>query len=188
MFRFAALKHPDDAALISQVIAVPTKRFDRAIVTYLTPEEVEVLLAAPDRSRWIGRRDYVLLTVAIQTGVRVSELNALRRQDVHLGTGAHVQISGKGRKQRATPLTKQTVAGHESVEATQIYQPRQSARPRRDRAPAHQTHQGASQSAITVLSTPAQAELPVLGHQEQCAAGSGVAIYVHIAAWSLVLT
>jgi site-specific recombinase XerD len=110
MFRFAALKHPDHAALISRVIAVPTKRFDRAIVTYLTPEEVEVLLAAPDRSRWIGRRDYALLTVAIQTGVRVSELNALRRQDVHLGTGAHVQISGKGRKQRATPLTKQTIA------------------------------------------------------------------------------
>lgn len=110
MFRFAALEHPEHAALISRVIAVPTKRFDRAIVTYLTPEEVDVLLATPDRGRWIGRRDHALLTVAIQTGVRVSELNALRRQDVHLGTGAHVQISGKGRKQRATPLTKQTIA------------------------------------------------------------------------------
>jgi integrase/recombinase XerD len=110
MFRFAALKHPEHAALISRVIAVPTKRFDRAIVSYLTPEEVDALLAAPDRSRWIGRRDHALLTVAIQTGVRVSELNALRCRDVHLGTGPHVQISGKGRKQRATPLTKQTVA------------------------------------------------------------------------------
>ncbi len=109
MFRYAALRHPEHAALIGRVIAVPTKRFDRAIVTYLTPEEVDALLAAPDRSRWIGRRDHALLTVAVQTGARVSELTALRCQDVHLGTGPHVQISGKGRKQRATPLTKQTI-------------------------------------------------------------------------------
>ena len=110
LFRFAALRHPQHAALISRVIAVPTKRFDRAIVTYLTAEEVDALIDAPDRSRWIGRRDHALLTVAIQTGVRVSELNALRCQDVQLGAGPHIQISGKGRKQRATPLTKQTVA------------------------------------------------------------------------------
>jgi site-specific recombinase XerD len=110
MFRFAALRHPEHAALISRVIAVPTKRFDRAIVTYLTAEEVDALLAAPDRSRWIGRRDHALLTLAIQTGLRVTELASLRCQDAHLGTGPHVQASGKGRKQRATPLTKQTVA------------------------------------------------------------------------------
>jgi site-specific recombinase XerD len=110
LFRFAALRHPQHAALISRVIAVPTKRFDRAIVTYLTADEVDALIDAPDRSRWIGRRDHALLTVAIQTGVRVSELNALRCQDVQLGAGPHIQISGKGRKQRATPLTKQTVA------------------------------------------------------------------------------
>jgi integrase/recombinase XerD len=110
MFRFAALKHPEHAALISRVIAVPTKRFDRAIVTYLTPEQVDALLAAPDRSRWIGRRDHALLTVAIQTGARVSEITALRCQDVHLGAGPHAQTTGKGRKQRATPLTKQTIA------------------------------------------------------------------------------
>jgi integrase/recombinase XerD len=110
MFRFAALRHPEHAALISRVLAVPTKRFDRAIVTYLTPEEVDALLAAPDRSRWIGRRDHALLTLAIQTGLRVTELTSLRCQDAHLSTGPHVQASGKGRKQRATPLTKQTVA------------------------------------------------------------------------------
>jgi site-specific recombinase XerD len=110
MFRFAALRHPEHAALISRVLAVPTKRFDRAIVTYLTKEEADALIDTPDRSRWIGRRDHALLTVAIQTGARVSELTALRCQDVHLGTGPHVQISGKGRKHRATPLTKQTVA------------------------------------------------------------------------------
>ena len=110
MFRFAALRHPEHAALISRVIAVPTKRFDRAIVCYLTPEEVNALLAAPDRTRWIGRRDHALMTVAIQTGLRVTELINLRCQDAHLGTGPHVQASGKGRKQRATPLTSQTVA------------------------------------------------------------------------------
>jgi site-specific recombinase XerD len=110
MFRFAALKHPDHAALISRVLAIPTKRHDRAIVSYLIPEEVDALLAAPDRSRWIGRRDHALLTVAVQTGLRVTELTSQRCQDIHLGTGPHVQTSGKGRKQRATPLTTQTVA------------------------------------------------------------------------------
>jgi integrase/recombinase XerD len=110
MFRYAALRHPEHAALIARVIAVPTKRFDRAIVIYLTPEEVDALLAAPDRKRWIGRRDHALLTVAIQTGLRVTELTSLRCHDVQLGTGAHVEVVGKGRKQRATPLTSQTVA------------------------------------------------------------------------------
>jgi site-specific recombinase XerD len=110
MFRYASLKHPEHAALISRVIAVPTKRFDRAIVTYLTAEETDALINTPDRSRWIGRRDHALLTLAIQTGARVSELTALRCEDLHLGTGPHVRISGKGRKQRATPLTKHTIA------------------------------------------------------------------------------
>jgi site-specific recombinase XerD len=110
MYRYAALRHPEHAALISRVIAVPTKRFERAIVTYLTPEEVDALLAAPAREQWIGRRDHALLTLAIQTGLRVSELTSLRNQDVHLGTGPYIQILGKGRKQRATPLTSQTVA------------------------------------------------------------------------------
>jgi integrase/recombinase XerD len=110
LFRFAALRHPEHAALISRALAVPTKRFDRAIVTYLTPEEVDALINAPDRSRWIGRRDHALMTVAIQTGLRVTELTALRCQDVHLGTGPHAQTFGKGRKHRATPLTSQSVA------------------------------------------------------------------------------
>ena len=96
MFRYAALRHPEHAALISRVIAVPTKRFDRAIVTYLTPKEVNYLMRAPDRDRWIGRRDHALLTLTIQTGLRVSELTSLRCQDVHLGTGPHVQVFGKG--------------------------------------------------------------------------------------------
>jgi site-specific recombinase XerD len=110
MFRFAALNHPEHAAVIARVLAVPTKRHDRAIVSYLTSEEVDALLAAPDRSRWIGRRDHALITLAIQTGLRVTELTSLRCHDLHLGTGPHVQTTGKGRKHRATPLTKHTVA------------------------------------------------------------------------------
>jgi integrase/recombinase XerD len=110
LFRYASLRHPEHAALISRVLGVPTKRFERAIVTYLTAQEVTALLAAPDRGRWIGRRDHALLTLVIQTGLRVSELTHLHCHDVHLASGAHVQAFGKGRKHRATPLTRQTVA------------------------------------------------------------------------------
>ena len=110
LFRYAALRHPEHADVIGRVLAVPTKRFERAIVTYLSPEEIDALLAAPDQTRWIGRRDHALLTLAVQTGLRVSELTALRCQDVQLTTGPHVRTTGKGRKQRATPLTAKTVA------------------------------------------------------------------------------
>ena len=110
LFRFAALRHPEHAALIARVLAIPTKRFDRTIVSFLDHQEIDVLLAAPNRGRWIGRRDHALLMVAVQTGLRVSELTGLRCQDVQLGAGAHVRCLGKGRKQRCTPLTTQTAA------------------------------------------------------------------------------
>lgn len=95
--------------MISQVLAIPPRRRDRAIVSYLTPTETDALLAAPDRKTWHGRRDHALLLLAVQTGLRVSELTALTRQDTHLGSGPHVRCHGKGRKDRATPLTSQTV-------------------------------------------------------------------------------
>jgi integrase/recombinase XerD len=110
LYRFAALRHPEHAALIARVLAIPTKRFERSVVSFLDRAEIDALLAAPDRTRWIGRRDHALLTVAVQTGLRVSELTTLRCQDAQLGTGAHVQCVGKGRKQRCTPLTRQTAA------------------------------------------------------------------------------
>ena len=108
LFRFAALRHPEHAALIARVLAIPPKRFDRTIVPFLERAETEALLAAPDRDRWSGRRDHALLTIAIQTGMRVSELCGLTCGDVQLGTGAHVRCTGKGRRQRATPLTRPT--------------------------------------------------------------------------------
>jgi site-specific recombinase XerD len=110
LFRFAALRHPEHAALIARVLAIPPKRCDRAVVSFLADEEIDALLAAPDTSRWIGRRDHALLLTAVQTGLRVSELTGLRCRDVHPGPGAHVRCLGKGRKQRCTPLTSQTVA------------------------------------------------------------------------------
>jgi integrase/recombinase XerD len=107
LFRFAALRHPEDAAVIERVLAIPQKRYDRALVSFLTAPEVQALLDCPDRSTWIGRRDHALLLVAIQTGLRVSELTALRCSDAVLTAGAHIRCQGKGRKERCTPLTKQ---------------------------------------------------------------------------------
>jgi site-specific recombinase XerD len=109
LFRFAALRHPEHAAIIQRVLAIPQKRFERNDVSFLTNKEVKALLAAPDRSTWIGRRDHAALVLAIQTGLRVSELIALRRQDLALGPGAHVTCRGKGRKARSTPLARQSI-------------------------------------------------------------------------------
>jgi len=110
LFRFAALAHPEHADSIARVLAIPPKRFDRALITYLTEPEVDALLAAPDRTTWTGRRDHALLLLAVQTGLRVSELTGLTRADVHLGPGPHVACHGKGRKDRITPLTTNTIA------------------------------------------------------------------------------
>jgi integrase/recombinase XerD len=107
-YRFAALEHPEHAHTIARVMAIPAKRYERNILSYLVPGEIKALLAAPDRSTWLGRRDHALLTLMIQTGVRVSELTGLRTCDIHLGTGAHIRVTGKGRKKRATTLTGET--------------------------------------------------------------------------------
>jgi integrase/recombinase XerD len=110
LFRFAALRHPEHAELIARVLAIPAKRFDRALVSFLTLEEIEALLASPDRSSWTGRRDHALLLTAVCTGLRVSELTALTCQDVYLRAGPHLRCHGKGRKERVTPLTPQAVS------------------------------------------------------------------------------
>jgi integrase/recombinase XerD len=106
LYHYAALRHPEHAATIARVLAIPSKRHDRRIVNYLT--QAAALLSAPDRNRWIGRRDHALMTLAIQTGLRVSEVIALRCRDVNLTAAPHVQALGKGRNERITPLTKTT--------------------------------------------------------------------------------
>ncbi|MDA8330481.1 MAG: tyrosine-type recombinase/integrase [Candidatus Dormibacteraeota bacterium] len=110
LFRYAALRHPEHAESIQRVLAIPNKRHDRTEVSFLTPDEVDALLAAPDRATWIGRRDHALLVLDIQTGLRVSELTGLVCADIELGSGPHVRCYGKGRKHRVTPLTARTVA------------------------------------------------------------------------------
>jgi site-specific recombinase XerD len=109
-FRYAAFEAPAHAAQIQRVLAIPSKRFTRTLVHFLTRPEVEALLAAPDQRTWFGRRDHAFLLVAVQTGLRLSEMTGLTREDVTFGTGAHVRVIGKGRKERCTPLAKPTVA------------------------------------------------------------------------------
>lgn len=110
LFRYAALRAPDNAAVIQRVLAIEASRIDTTLVSWLTDTESDALLAVPDRSSWIGRRDFALLLTALRTGLRVSELTQLARRDLHLGAGAHVRCIGKGRKERCTPLDTQTVA------------------------------------------------------------------------------
>ena len=109
-FQYVSFQEPARADQCRRILAIPSKRFERRLIEHLKPEEIDALLAAPDQATWIGRRDRALLLMAIQTGLRVSELIGLRRDDVVLGTGAHVRCEGKGRKERCTPLGQDVVA------------------------------------------------------------------------------
>lgn len=104
-FRFVAFEEPAMSALVQRVLAIPSKRHDKHEVNFLNRTEIEAILAAPDRTTWIGRRDHTLLLLAVQTGLRLSELIGLDRDAIHIGSGAHVRCTGKGRKERCTPLT-----------------------------------------------------------------------------------
>jgi site-specific recombinase XerD len=109
-FRYAAFEAPAHSAQIQRVLAIPSKRFTRTLVPFLTRAEVDALLAAPDQRTWSGRRDYAFLLVAVQTGLRLSEMTGLKRADIAVGAGAHVRVIGKGRKERCTPFAKSTRA------------------------------------------------------------------------------
>ncbi|MGB5601069.1 MAG: site-specific integrase [Gammaproteobacteria bacterium] len=107
-FRYVAFELPEHAAQIQRVLAIPSKRFARTLVSFLSRSEVEALLAAPDRSTWSGRRDHAFMLTAVQTGLRLSEMSGLKQEDIILGAGAHVRVIGKGRKERCVPLAKST--------------------------------------------------------------------------------
>lgn len=109
-FRYVAFELPDHSAQIQRVLAIPSKRFTRNLVRFLTRSEVDVLLEAPDRQTWFGRRDHAFILMAAQTGLRLSEITAVTRGALALEAGAHVRVIGKGRKERCTPLAKPTVA------------------------------------------------------------------------------
>ncbi len=109
-FHYVAFQEPGCSSQIQRVLAIPSKRQDRSLIDFLTHPEIQALLTASDKTTWAGRRDQALLMLAIQTGLRLSELIGIRRCDIVLTSGAHVRCHGKGRKERCTPLTKQTVA------------------------------------------------------------------------------
>ena len=109
-FRYAAFEAPAHSAQIQRVLAIPSKRFTRTLVPFFTRAEVDALLAAPDLRTWSGRRDHAFLLVAVQTGLRLSEMTGLTREDLILGAGAHVRVIGKGRKERCTPIARSTLA------------------------------------------------------------------------------
>ncbi|CAM3431630.1 integrase [Mycobacterium intermedium] len=161
LFHFAAPRHPEHAATISRVLAMPSKRFERALVTYLTVEEVEALLAAPDPTTRTGRRDRALILLMVQTGLRISELIMLRGNDIHLGAGAHVACHGKGRKDRITPLTKSTInalrewMSESSIKATDPIFPTRTGKPMSRDAIEHRLthHQDAAALACPSLNT-----------------------------------
>ncbi|MHC4137778.1 MAG: site-specific integrase [Planctomycetota bacterium] len=108
-FKYAAFQQPAHSALIQRVLAMPSKRYDKSAIEFLSRSEIDALIASPDQRAWIGRRDRALLLLAVQSGLRVSELVGLRCQDVVLDSGAHVRCQGKGRKERCTPLRKEAV-------------------------------------------------------------------------------
>jgi site-specific recombinase XerD len=147
LFHYCGLRHPEHAALIQRVLAIPPKRTTKRNVTFLTPEEVQALLAAPDRTTWAGRRDHALLLTAVQTGLRVSELLGLTHADAQFGAGAHLRTTGKGRKQRVAPLTRPDRRGAAHLGARERrpadrpvvrLASRRAADPRRDRTPPRQ--------------------------------------------------
>jgi site-specific recombinase XerD len=107
-FRFVAMNEPAYLLHCQRILTMPSKRHVKRAVTFLDSEEMEAFLAAPDRATWVGRRDHLILLVALQAGLRASELIGLRRRDVVLGAGAHIRCEGKGRKERCTPLRRET--------------------------------------------------------------------------------
>lgn len=108
-FQYASFKAPECAEQIARVLSIPEKRYESTLISYLSKPEIDALLAAPDRSTLNGRRDHALLLLAVQTGLRASELASLHRRDLNLDSGAWVRCQGKGRKERCTPLTRGTV-------------------------------------------------------------------------------
>ncbi|UQG62703.1 site-specific integrase (plasmid) [Marinobacter sp. M3C] len=109
-FRYLAFELPEHSAQIQRVLAIPSKRFTRTLVSFLDRPEVEAMLAAPDRSTWSGQRDHAFIMTAVQTGLRLSEMTGLKQEDLILSAGAHVRVIGKGRKERCVPLAKSTRA------------------------------------------------------------------------------
>ncbi len=107
-FHYLAFELPEHSAQIQRVLAIPSKRFTRTLISFLNRQEVDALLAAPDHSTWSGRRDHAFMLTAVQTGLRLSEMTGLKQEDIISGVGSHLRVIGKGRKERCVPLAKST--------------------------------------------------------------------------------
>ncbi len=107
-YKFVSFERPDLSGSIQRILSIPCKRYTRRNICFLQPDEVSALQSGPDLSQWVGRRDQAILILAIQTGLRVSEITSLKVEDVILSNGPYVKCQGKGRKERCTPLTKNT--------------------------------------------------------------------------------
>lgn len=176
LFSYAALRHPEHALLIQRVLAIPPKRFDKRVLTFLTPPEIDALVAAPDQSKWEGRRDRAMMLLAIQTGLRVSELTGLNCADVTLGTGANIRCEGKGRKHRAVPLTSPVEALLRSWLAERAGQPHDPVFPTRA---GRRLSRDAVALRVTTHATTAAAHCPSL---------SGKRIHPHVFRHSCAMT
>ncbi len=132
-FRYVALHAPENSAVAQRVLAMQSKRYVRRPISFLTPVEIDALLAAPDLKTWSGRRDRTVLLLAVQTGLRAAELTGLRCENIVLGTGAHVQCLGKGRKTRCTPLRERYHRGAAQLATknVRVNPPIRSLQPRR---------------------------------------------------------
>jgi integrase/recombinase XerD len=167
LYRYMALRHPEHLHTIGRVIAIPFKRYEQNTVNYLNPDEIKALLRAPDRTTWLGRRDHAMLLTAIQTGVRVTELVTLRVCDVSLGTGAHLQILGKGRKRRTASLTRETVAVLRQWLTERQGQPEEPLFPTRQGRPLTRSGVGqllAKHAATATAGSPSQKAKPISPH------------------------
>jgi integrase/recombinase XerD len=107
-FRLVALRDPASVVIATRVLAIPVKRTDKRLVGYLSRPEMDAILAAPDRSQWIGRRDHALLLTMYNSGARVSEVAGLKRSQIHFGARTFIELEGKGRKERTVPLWSHT--------------------------------------------------------------------------------
>jgi site-specific recombinase XerD len=106
-FQYVAFELPEHSALVQRVLAIPNKAFESKPIEFLSEDETKALLEAPNTATHSGQRDRALLMLAVESGLRASELIGLRCQDVTLGSGAHIRCLGKGRKERCTPLSTQ---------------------------------------------------------------------------------
>lgn len=129
--RYVALQCPCALNQAQQILAIPTKRFEKPLIGFLSREEIRAVLDAPDVSRWSGQRDRVLLALLYNTGARVSELIAIRVADLEMGPCPSVRLHGKGRKQRTVPLWKTTATLLRSWVKCQKLQPHQPVLPSR---------------------------------------------------------